>query len=197
MLGASIDTMSNYYANIGISEGTRDPVDRYETPDSVVQALLRRVHLPHNIREPACGTGRIARVLTSKGYKVHATDIVEDGVDFLEDNEPADAVVTNPPYRNGLAEAFVYHALDVTRGGPVAMLLRLGFLTSQGRYRRLFTVRPPSALIFIAPRIIFFKADGSRISGQAHDHAWMVWNAPPGTSSLDFVGPDELPDVRL
>ena len=188
--------MGNFYANIGGSDGIRDPVDRYETPDSVTRALARRVHLPHNIREPACGTGRMARVLAGLGYDMHATDIVEDGVDFLEDDRPVDAVVTNPPYRDGLAEAFVAHALGVTRGGTVAMLLRLGFLTSQGRHRRLFVDRPPSALIVIAPRIIFFKADGGRISGQAHDHAWMVWNAPPGTAPLDFVGPDELPDVR-
>ncbi len=188
--------MGNLYANISASEGIRDPVDRYETPDSVVQAMLRRVHLPHNVREPACGTGRMVRVLVGRGYSVDATDIVEDGVDFLEDDMPADAVATNPPYRDGLAEAFVRHALDITRGGPVVMLLRLGFLTSQGRYKRLFAIRPPSALIFITPRIIFFKADGERISGQVHDHAWMVWNAPPGTPPLDFVGPDELPDVR-
>ncbi len=187
--------MGNYYANIGASNGTRDPVDRYETPDSVTRALVRRLSLPHNIREPACGTGRMARVLAGLGHNVDATDIVEDGVDFLEDDMPADAVVTNPPYRDGLAEAFVRHALEVCPTGPVAMLLRLGFLTSQGRHQRLFMDRPPAALILITPRIIFFKADGSRISGQAHDHAWMLWNVedmPP----VDFVGPDELPDVR-
>lgn len=183
-----------YYANMGGFDGTRDPVDRYETPDSVTRALARRVHLPGRIREPACGTGRMARVLTGLGHEVHATDIVEDGVDFLEDDRPVDAVVTNPPYRDGLAEAFVHHALDVGIG-PVAMLLRLGFLTSQGRYRRLFADNPPDALIVITPRIIFFKADGSRISGQAHDHAWMLWNVED-VAPIDFVGPDELPDVR-
>ncbi len=187
--------MGNYYANISTSDGVRDPVDRYETPDSVTRALARRLSLPRNIREPACGTGRMAHVLIELGHSVDATDIIEDGVDFLEDDMPADAVVTNPPYRDGLAEAFVRHALDVAGVGPVCMLLRLGFLTSQGRYRRLFIDNPPDALIIITPRIIFFKADGSRISGQAHDHPWMLWNVedmPP----VDFVGPDELPDVR-
>ncbi len=186
--------MGNLYANLSASNGTRDPVDRYETPDSVTQALAYRVHLPYCIREPACGTGRMARVFTELGHSVNATDIVEDGVDFLRDDMPAEAIVTNPPYRDGLAEAFVYHALEVCPG-PVAMLLRLGFLTSQGRYRRLFVDHPPSALIVITPRIIFFKADGSRISGQVHDHAWIVWNTS-GTKPIDFVGPDELPDVR-
>ncbi len=186
--------MGNFYANIGGSNGTRDPVDRYETPDSVTRALARRVSLPHNIREPACGTGRMVRTLAGLGHCVDATDIVEDGVDFLEDDMPASAVVTNPPYRDRLAERFVRHALDVC-DGPVAMLLRLGFLTSQGRHRRLLGDRPPARLIIISRRILFFKADGSRISGQVHDHAWMVWNVPVGPRAVDVVGPDELPDV--
>lgn len=186
--------MSNFYANIGDSRGVRDPVDRYETPDSVVHALVWRVDLPHQVREPACGTGRMTRVLTGWGHEVHSTDIVEDGLDFLEDNDPADCVVTNPPYRDRLAERFVGHALDVC-DGPVAMLLRLGFLTSQGRHRRLLGDRPPARLIIISRRILFFKADGSRISGQAHDHAWMVWNVPSTDEPVTVVGPDELPDV--
>ncbi len=186
--------VGNFYANIGKSKGIRDPVDRYETPDSVTRALARRVELPLCVREPACGTGRMARALAGLDHDVHATDIVEHGADFLEDDDPADCVVTNPPYRDRLAERFVAHALDVC-DGPVAMLLRLGFLTSQGRHRRLLGARPPARLIVISRRILFFKADGSRISGQAHDHAWMVWNVPVGRRAVDVVGPDELPDV--
>ena len=182
----------SYYANIGQSNGTRDPVDRYETPYSVTRALARRIDLPRRVREPACGTGRMVRVLEELGHEVYATDIVEHGVDFLLDDSRRAAIVTNPPYRDGLAEKFVRHALDVC-DGPVAMLLRLGFLNSQGRYK--FLVKhPPTSLIVISPRIIFFKADGSRISGQAHDHAWFLWNV--SERPLDFVGPDELPDIR-
>ncbi len=186
--------MSNFYANVGKSKGIRDPVDRYETPDSVTEALVRRVGLPHKVREPACGTGRMARVLERLGHEVHATDIVEHNADFLLDHGRVDAIVTNPPYKDRLAERFVVHALEVC-DGPVAMLLRLGFLTSQGRYKRLHSTCPPARLIFISPRILFFKADGSRISGQAHDHAWMVWNVPPTRRPIEVVGPDELPDV--
>ncbi len=134
-------------------------------------------------------------MLAELGHHVDATDIVEDGVDFLQDDMPVAAVVTNPPYRDGLAEAFVIQALKVC-SGPVAMLLRLGFLTSKGRYERLFKDRPPSRLIIISPRILFFRRNGERISGQAYDHGWFVWNVPSGDKPIDFVGPDELPDVR-
>ncbi len=189
--------MSNLYANLSRSDGVRDPVDRYETPDSVTRALVVRLspYLPREIREPACGTGRMARVLTGMGHTVQATDVIEHGVDFLQEKTRSRAIITNPPYRDGLAEAFVGNALSLC-DGPVAMLLRLGFLTSKGRHARLFSIRPPARLIVIAPRILFFKADGGRISGQAYDHAWMVWNVPSGPVPIDFVGEDELPDVK-
>lgn len=184
--------MGNQYVNLKDS-GLRDPVDRYETPDSLTRALLRRVELPWMVREPACGTGRMARILSEAGHEVHATDLVEDGIDFLATTDRLEAVVTNPPYKDGLARAFVEHALSLC-DGPVAMLLRLGFLSSQGRHG-LFTSHPLSALMVVSPRIIFFNADGSRISGQVHDHAWFVWNSP-SCRQLDFIGPDELPDIR-
>lgn len=186
--------MTNFYANIGKRKGTRDPVDRYETPSSVTLALLNRIELPRNVREPACGTGRMTRVLRDWGYKVHATDIVENGVDFLKTRKRLDSCVTNPPYRDGLAEAFVRHALELT-DGPVAMLLRTGFLNSGGRYM-LFKEHKPDAVFYLCKRILFFQADGTRISGQAHDHCWVVWNCDwPTAGSLDWIGPEETPDV--
>jgi hypothetical protein len=187
--------MSSYYANIGSSDGTRDPVDRYETPDSVTEALLSRVglYLPDHVREPACGTGRMTRVLERYGHEVHATDLVEDGLDFLDETEGCEAVVTNPPYRNGLALAFLKKALEVTDDGPVALLVRLGFLGTQERGSFLADHRP-SGLIFISRRILFYKADGTRISGQAHDHCWAIWNVPMD-HQVDFALPEELHDA--
>lgn len=185
--------MSSYYANISTSNGTRDPVDRYETPTSVTEALLRRVSLPLDVREPACGTGRIARVLAAGGHRVDATDLVEDGVDFLDERAKSDAVVTNPPYRDGLALAFLRKALEVTDDGPVALLVRLGFLGTQGRGQFLAEHRP-SGVIVISRRILFYKADGTRISGQAHDHCWVLWNIPV-EHPVDIALPDELHDA--
>ena len=187
--------MSQYFANVAGSDGERDPVDRYETPNSVTEALLRRIDLSgvFEVREPCCGTGRLAHVLRDHGLAVFDTDLVEDGVDFLQDNRPCEAVVTNPPYRDGLAEAFVRHALRVT-DGPVAMLLRTGFLNGTRRARGLFSDAPPTNVFYVSRRIRFFKADGTRISGQAHDHAWVVWRQPRA-KALDWIMPDELYDA--
>lgn len=188
----------HYYSNVGKADvGTRDPTDRYETPDPATQCLIERFAWPNRILEPACGTGRMARVLEGNGYEVDAWDLLEHGKDFLtHDYGRVDAVVTNPPYKDGLAEAFVHRALSIT-DGPVAMLLRSGFMSGQNRYKRLFGVTPPSHVLQLSARLLFYYADGSRITGQAHDHAWFVWRGTPRDEDLpmlSWVPPEELRD---
>lgn len=175
--------------------GTRDPVDRYETPSSVTEGLLRRAELPDFVREPACGTGRIARVLRTAGHDVCATDLLENGVDFLEETgfyPRHGAVVTNPPYRDGLAEAFVRKALELY-DGPVWMLLRSGFAWGQARASGIHSERPPAQVIVVPCRIMFYTAGGERIKGQAYDHAWFGWNVEP--RPLQWIDPEELHDA--
>ncbi len=186
--------MTGFHANTANASGVRDPVDRYETPDSVTRALMRRVDLPDSIREPACGTGRITRVLEDALHTVVASDIVEHGIDFTQESNSrgCEGLVTNPPYRDGLALAFARKALELY-DGPVCLLMRLGFLSSQAR-AEFFLKNRPSGIIVISRRILFFKATGERISGQAHDHCWIVWNAEL-RHSLDFVPADELDDT--
>lgn len=184
--------MTNFYANVGNAGGIRHPFDRYETPDSVTASLLRRIDLPVKVREPCCGTGRIVGVLEDHLYDVTASDLLEDGVDFLEETEPCESVLTNPPYRDGLAEAFVRKALELSRG-PVWMLLRSGTLWGQDRASGLWKDHPVCRLVIVSRRIKFFQADGSRISGQAHDHAWFGWNVEPGP--IEWILPEELHDA--
>ncbi len=188
--------MSSYYANIVKSTGQRDPVDRYETPYSITEGALKRIDFPENMREPACGTGRIRDVLILEGHRVFATDLLEDGIDFISSKEPKfeGGLMTNPPYKGGLAEAFARKALEIVTG-PVALLVRIGFPTSQKRCK-LFTEYPPSNIFFVSERIHFYKADGSRISGQAHDHCWVVWRNPKDIPMIDWIGPDETYDAR-
>ena len=115
-------------------------VDLYETPDVAVEALLRVEHLPARIWEPACGPGRIVRVLRAHGHEVHASDLIDYGTDptahygrnFLAEQEAPEGyecILTNPPYQ--LAEEFVAHALKLCP--RVIMLLRTAFLESDRR----------------------------------------------------------------
>ena len=114
--------------------------DLYETPDVAVHALMRVETLPSVIWEPACGPGRIVKILRGAGRLVYATDLIdykledaEGGIDFLTAPAPSfavGAIVTNPPFQ--LAAEFVARALLM--GIPkVVMLLRLAFLESERR----------------------------------------------------------------
>lgn len=114
--------------------------DLYETPPEAVRALLQVEPLPEAIWEPACGPGAIVRELRAAGKRVHATDLVdygledsESGVDFLMERQAPGfyigSIVTNPPFK--LANEFVAHALMLCP--KVVMLLRLAFLESERR----------------------------------------------------------------
>src|SRR5690242_10978874 len=101
----------------------RKPLDLYETPGWVTEALLPHLPQSMSVWEPAAGSGKMASALTAGGHAVRATDIA-DGIDFLQTRASAQAIITNPPYT--AAKAFIEHALACTQEarGVVAMLLR-------------------------------------------------------------------------
>jgi hypothetical protein len=123
----------------------RDSAELYETPACATRALIETGELDRYIHgvvwEPCSGKGAISRVLKAKGFRVHATDLVDyddsdagilTPVDFLlERKAPADvsAIVTNPPY--GRADAFIRHALKL--GLPTIVLLRWQAAEGEGR----------------------------------------------------------------
>jgi hypothetical protein len=126
-------------ANLGYE---RDPSEFYPTPAWCTEALLRNYNFPTYgvIWEPACGQGHISLVLEAHGYDVFSTDLNETGFghsgrDFLKEDTPAKVIITNPPYKNNLAEKFVRHALRLTeeRQGIVAMLMRTDWSSAKGR----------------------------------------------------------------
>lgn len=151
----------------------RDPLDRYETPDYVTEALLGRVSFNGPVLEPAAGTGRIARVLRRAGCSVETADI-QRGRDFLRRTRPVRNVVTNPPYRDNLPFLFVQKAFELTQDGTVAMLLKHGFLWSDDRHDWL-TRNKPTQLIVMSDRVRFLEHGGEPIKGQFFDHLWVVW----------------------
>lgn len=153
--------------------------DQYETPEWATRALLP--HIPSNmdIWEPACGSGKMARVLNAK----YATDI-QLGQDFLDKTAihvvSADAIITNPPYT--LATEFIEHALAWVRmhQGVVAMLLRTDFDHAKSR-RHLFAEHPAFAKKLVLTKRIQWFEDSK--SSPSFNHAWFIWDwqnsAPP------------------
>lgn len=153
--------------------------DDYETPEkdgaTLTQFIGGRLDgFRGPILEPACGSGRLVRMLKREtGKKVVGFDI-KKGHDFLERTEPWKGdIVTNPPYRGGLAEKFSRHALKLA-SGRVAMLVQSGFVWGGRRARGLFREFKPEAIIVIPDRI-YFLVEGEPLDSQFFSHCWIVW----------------------
>ena len=98
---------------------TRDPLDRYPTPSSIVRVMVTEflacVFLEQDIWEPCAGDGRIAdeiALVVSPGtVNVIQTDI-ETGNDFFAyDKALAPNIITNPPFRH--IREFINHAFHI------------------------------------------------------------------------------------
>lgn len=138
--------------------GERAALDFYETPREAIDVFIQKALLalyrgPEKLTivDAGCGTGAITERL--QYFFPHATVYGCDiefrpeffdrcpnalflGGNFLDELfpkptfAPIDLICMNPPY--SLAQAFVEHALTLT-DGPVAALLRVGFLEGTGR----------------------------------------------------------------
>jgi hypothetical protein len=167
--------------------------DLYETPAVAVEALLRAENVPDCVWEPACGPGAIVRVLRGAGCTVYATDLVdyaspdqdESGWDFLLERQMpigAQAIVTNPPFKN--AEAFVAKALELSP--LVIMLLRLAFLESERRRGILDNGKLARVHVFRKRLPMMHRAEWEgRKANSGMAFGWFVWDAA-------HKGPTEL-----
>lgn len=183
----------------------RLPNEFYPTPPEATRALLSVENFDGTIWEPACGDGRIAKVLTDHGHDVVSTDLVaygygESGVDFLKQRDArAKHIVTNPPYGFGLADHFVRRALELTQwtGGKVAMLLNMHSLCH--RYRTDWWRETPPARLYAIDDIVCWPEDRYGPPPPhftKHRYVWAVWThdhkGPPAfwwLSGAEFRAP--------
>lgn len=171
----------------------RKPADLYPTPvdgtESII-AALKAMKRPDGkpvkrIWEPACGDGRLARVLEWHGFEVIATDLREypgwgtGGLDFLHEHPKAkwgmeigeiDAIVTNPPF--SLAEDFIRRALSLCPN--VAMLLKQTYWNVGGRSQGLWLDHMPDLELKLTWRLAFLKERGN---SPLMDCMWNFWVA--------------------
>jgi hypothetical protein len=141
----------------------RQAHDHYTTGEPLTESLLDCEPLGPIVWEPACGDGRMARLMIDAGMEVIATDKYawgygEPGVDFLRCRRlRAPIIATNPPF--SLWREFAAHALDL--GADKVVLLgrtllqegaRLGedifdrYLVRVWQSRRRVNLAPPGAL---------------------------------------------------
>jgi hypothetical protein len=132
-----------------------------------------------SVWEPACGEGHMAAPLAEQ-FEVTAGDIHPFGYgrvgDFLSDElngaVDADWVITNPPF--GTAAEFVRTGLARARRG-VAILQRLQFLETPGRYRLLYGAEPMTVLAPFAERVPMTLGRWDPKASTATGYAWFVW----------------------
>ena len=114
------------------SNGKRKKSDFYQTPYSMTRLFLQAedISTDYTILEPCCGDGAITKVLSEFGYDHVTSYDISGGIDFLDEKEEFDFIVTNPPY--SLSSQFVFKAKEVCRKG-FAFLFPLTYL--QGNFR--------------------------------------------------------------
>ncbi len=140
--------------------------------------------------EPACGEGHLVEALADYFPWVRASDIHEHdgsrfgsqtvpawGWDFLadacgDDLEPVDWIITNPPFEP--AAEFTRLALRRARRG-VAMLCRLNWIESAGRYPLFFGEHPLAVFAPFAERVPMTLGRWDPAAGSATGYAWFVW----------------------
>lgn len=152
--------------------------DLYETPEWVTEAMLR--HLPKisgAIWEPACGSGKMVRVLQSIA-SVRATDLSEgDDFFFTPPEDGMGAIITNPPYTHDVE--FAERAVQLTESvaGVVALLLRVDFDIAKTR-AHLFRDCPAwCRKVVLTKRILWFKPEeGAKGKSPSENHAWYIWD---------------------
>lgn len=172
----------------------RRKAEAYFTEPWVTKELCQQVKLRGYVWEPACGRGDMASVLVQEDYSVLASDLYDHGcplpyeaaVDFLEMRRPygrCRSIVTNPPFKNGMAERFVRQALTLMNHpqGMVCMLMRQDFDCAKGR-RDLFPNPGEDGWPFRMkltltkrPRWDWWERDKPQASPR-HNFAWYIWD---------------------
>lgn len=176
----------------------RETNDYYATHPSTIDALKKKIDLPHRILEPACGEGHLSIRLEQLGHEVYSSDLIDRGYGYVQDffamTEPPFegdfAIVTNPPFGKSLP--FVKHALKIVPDGSmVCMFLRTLFVEGKKRYNELFVTTPPHRILQFVERAMCAKSgdfERRKREGTAMSFAWFVWiKGLNGPTILDWI----------
>lgn len=144
---------NSIFKMLGASNHTdkeRETHDFYATSPEAIDLLKKKIDLPKQILEPACGSGCLSERLIELGHEVKSYDLIDrcygEVQDFFKMTEPPFegdfAIVTNPPYK--IVTPWVLHCLElVPEGSLVCLFLKTTFLESKGRYEKIFRNSPP------------------------------------------------------
>ena len=193
---------NSIFKMLGASNHTdkeRETHDFYATSPEAIDLLKKKIDLPKQILEPACGSGCLSERLIELGHEVKSYDLIDRGYgevqDFFTMTEPPFegdfAIVTNPPYK--YATDFVLHSLElVPDGSLVCMFLKTTFLESKGRYDKIYVTTPPVRVLQCIERVLCAKnADFDYMrkhGGSAVAYCWAIWRKGDyNQTTLDWI----------
>lgn len=172
-------------------------LDDFPTPPWATRALCETV-FPYrscqiqSVREPAANRGHMVKPLREYFGTVEAADIHDYGAGFpVQDYlfgplpDRTDWTVTNPPFR--LAEQFISRALECSDN--VAVIVRSAFLEGVGRYRELFSIRPPTDILQFSERVVMHKGKLSAKGSTATAYCWLVWRKGEAGTQFHWIPP--------
>lgn len=154
--------------------------EKYFTPAWVTLALLS-VETFGRVWDPGAGAGNIVDAIPGawgSDVEPDAPHIIERDFFTCQDGGGHD-IITNPPYgtQSRLAVRFIERALALTQphGGKVAMLLKVGFDSADGR-RNLFETHPAFAVEYRLTKRIRWTNFEQKDSGPTENHSWFLWD---------------------
>jgi hypothetical protein len=167
----------------------REARDFYPTPESAFAPLLP--HLPRFVKiwEPACGDGRLIKMMMSARDVIAMGNDLAHGYDFLRDETARECIVTNPPF----SCAFDFCRRAVELSPRVFMLLPLPFLASATR-RPWFRANEPAALYVLSERPSFVV--GCKCLRNDCRHRWTLPAGSPAPKRCAACAHDEITITR-
>lgn len=140
----------------------------FQTPPEALLPILPYLKKEWVIWECASGRGNLANALTTHGYSVISSDII-DGRDFLTWTPPKfDCIITNPPF--SIKDKFIQRCYELKT--PFALLLPL--TTFEGKTRqRLF--RENGIQVLFLPKRINFETPSGVGGGSWFATAWFCY----------------------
>lgn len=173
---------------------SKDSLEYFPTPPWATRALLNELLIPQffelrtkRVREPCAGGGHMVAPLRERFAHVDVADIHDWGIgpeirDFCDEtparlladgHELPHWTIVNPPFEQSVR--FFERAWDISIEG-VAVFCRLGWLSGQERFRRVFGPRPPSFVCPFSERVALIEGAWDPEASTATDYAWYVWD---------------------
>lgn len=171
-------------------------LDYFPTPPWATRALLYELLSRQegplktlSARDPAVGGGHMIEPLREAFGSVDFSDVHDWGIappirDFTFETRDTliadglaipDWIITNPPFE--IAPVFFEKAYAIASRG-VALLLRLGWIAGQDRYRQVFGPTPPTYVCPFAERVAMIEGAWDPEASTATDYVWFVWSKP-------------------